>query len=120
MSSILSINYATVAEAQGGVSTIKSINPATLKQTICASLVRRTNFRYVVPAGTVTVGASAITGPDTYGQSLTADTVNTDVFLNGSHLTYQLDYTIANWYTIHLNFSLNASDVVDVVTYRII
>ena len=120
MSSVLSINYATAAEAQLGISTVKSINPLTLKQAISAALVRRSNFRYIVPVGTVAVGASAVAGADSYSRSLTADAVNTDVFLNGSHLTNTLDYDIVSWDLITLNTTLCANDVLDIITYQII
>ena len=79
-----------------------------------AGSVFTNHYRYTVPVGSVTVGGVDVSGPDDLGSTLNYASPNLEVYLNGSHLVYGLDYTALNGSLITMSEGLSAGDVVDV------
>jgi|GEM_PF-2672614 len=72
------------------------------------------HYRYTVPVNSVTLGSVNVVGPDDLGNTLQYSSPNLEVYLNGSHLVYGLDYTALNGVNITMVDGLSTGDVVDV------
>jgi hypothetical protein len=72
------------------------------------------HYRYTVPVGIVNPGSVNVSGPDDLGNTLQYASPNLNVYLNGSHLVYGLDYTALNGSSITMVDGLSTGDIVDV------
>ena len=76
------------------------------------------NYRYTVaPGNTITPGSTVITGAGDFGTSLYFNTDSFQVYLNGSHLVRDLDYSSYNTGTsLTLGMAVANGDTVEVVS----
>ena len=76
------------------------------------------NYRYTVASGnTIIPGSTVITGNDDFGSSLYFNTDSFQVYLNGSHLVRDLDYSSYNTGTsLTLAMAVANGDTLDVIS----